>query len=110
MIGLAQMGGFKLIVPADQIIAVKKYEDMFLVKIRSDADVLITLEKVAKADLRGCGCGEVRPPSLAQNAPTDAGVPPAARLPETTCTVITAPYVAGGVVVPLVVGVVCRTQ
>jgi hypothetical protein len=114
LIGLAQRGGFKLLVPADQIIAATKHEDMFLVKVRSDADVLITLEQVAKADLRACGCGEVRPGSLAQDAggggPTDAGVPPAAREAETTCTVITAPFVAGGVVISLVVGVVCTTQ
>jgi hypothetical protein len=106
MIGLAQRGGFKLLVPTDQIIAATKHEDMFLVKVRSDADVLLTLEKVAKADLRGCGCGEPRPSSLAQ----DAGVPPAAREAETTCTVHTAPFVAGGVVISLVVGVVCMTQ
>jgi hypothetical protein len=114
LIGLAQKGGFKLLIPADQIIDAKKHEDMFLVKVRSDADVLITLEKVAKADLNACGCGKVPPSSMAKDAggggPTDAGVPPAAREAETTCTVITAPFVAGGVVIPIVIAVICTTQ
>jgi hypothetical protein len=105
MIGLAQKGGFKLLIPENQIIAVEKHDELWLVQVRSDTDILITLEKVAKANLSGCSCREIQP-SLART--TDAGTTDADAGTFTECTLSVECETYDGVWVCLITGVHCK--
>ncbi len=55
-VALAQKGPFRVIIREEDVKSVEKHEDLYLVEVSADANILIGLEKVIKANLSGCGC------------------------------------------------------
>jgi hypothetical protein len=59
MIAIAQSEDLHIIVRERDIIEVERNEDVFLVKVRSEANLLIRFERVVKAVPQNCACEPV---------------------------------------------------
>jgi hypothetical protein len=66
-IAVSRNGDFKLIIRDEDVLEVDKHGDEFLVKVSAEANILVSFEKVIKADPGSCGCHETQPsPTLAR--------------------------------------------
>src|SRR4030095_8477916 len=107
MIAIAQTDDLHLIVRERDIIEVDRTkdvagsEDLFLVKVRSEANVIVRFQKVVKAVPQGCGCEysgekETAPSMMLQQQQGDTGP---FGVPLGPCRLFTYCYVVGGRVI-----------